>query len=230
EDKYFPKKPKAGEAPKLKVRPGMRTNLAAMDATHANLPCRIYFTLAPLIFACEAEAAGHGNNGGRCPSGTLYDLKSLMKHCHPADTADDHEPVLNGTQSEMAAYNRVKDATYRGNRNLIISKDVVTCSKCKQWVDVEARLNPYSGAHEFRVFCRGCNERSAPGDFFHLAQVVELRAKRSDRKESWTFFVDECSARTHPDSTVIAKDFKKHLKTKWIEPTHAEFKRQGNEQ
>lgn len=78
EDKYFPKKPKAGEAPKLKVRPGMRTNLAAMDATHANLPCRIYFTLAPLIFACEAEAAGHGNNGGRCPSGTLYDLKSLM--------------------------------------------------------------------------------------------------------------------------------------------------------
>ncbi|KAH7726441.1 hypothetical protein AAVH_05832 [Aphelenchoides avenae] len=230
EEKYFPKNQKAGEASKLKVRPAMRPILAGMDATHGNAPCHLYFTLAPLMIACEAEAAGQGNDAGKCPNGTLYECKSLMKHALPADTATAQELMLNGTPSQTAANELIKSATYRGQRNSIISKDLRKCRMCEKWVDVEAHLNRYSGAHEFRTLCRGCVERGAPGDFFHLAEVVELRVKRSDRKEPWTSFVDECSARPHPDNTVFAKDFKRLRKTKWIEPTHADFKSQGNEQ
>lgn len=56
----------------------MRPILAGMDATHGNAPCHLYFTLAPLMIACEAEAAGQGNDAGKCPNGTLYECKSLM--------------------------------------------------------------------------------------------------------------------------------------------------------
>ncbi|KAH7698080.1 hypothetical protein AAVH_34832, partial [Aphelenchoides avenae] len=104
--------PKVGQ--KLKVREQMREVLSYVDAV-ASVPCRIYYTLSPLSVACEAAAVGLGNDGGRCPAGTLYDIRGFEKHTHPNDTAHASALQLLGASDEKKKlFSLVKDASYRG--------------------------------------------------------------------------------------------------------------------